>query len=118
MHDGCFIICLVPCEPPTDIRGAPLGMTEFNITFTPAPCQADGSLLYFYYRLDTGQTSREWLITGIDANASDVVLYNLLPALPYKGYFVTSSKSGNGPISKVIYFSTPLGRKYYMFISY
>ena len=94
--------------------GEALSDIEYRVNFTVRPCKAEGASLYFYHRAYSGKTSREWTVTGLGANATHLVIEDLLPAVPYKGYFVASSKSGNGPIGEVIYFKTPLGRKYHI----
>ena len=106
------IFNLVSCDPPTNLQGTPLSATEYEVSFTLKPCKHQGAFLYFYYRVDSGDISRDWKVIGLTVNETSLTVPDLLPAVPYKGYLMMAFQAiGNGPSSEVIHMITPKGRK-------
>ena len=107
-----ILFILVSCDPPTNLQGTPLSATEYEVKFSLKPCNHPGALLYFYYREDSGDLSRDWKVIGLSVNQTSLEVPDLLPAVPYKGYLMMAFEQiGNGPSSQVIYMTTPKGRK-------
>ena len=110
-HFDYFLFVIVPCEPPINIQGQAISKSDYQLEWEYNPCQTEGARLFLFYQLDNGHPSRDWSMLAIDDNSSTIIISDMSPFVPYRGYLVTSNIIGNGLMSKVFYMKTPLGRK-------